>query len=380
VKKIKFILNGTEITTHYPERVHGLDLLKNCGDRNAIAAPCSPLGTCGNCAILVNGHPTLACLTRPEDLARKDIETLGSAADACLIRYNGQHLGRRETVLRASMVIGRGESCELQLSSTAVSREHAKITKDLNGNFFLSDLGSTNGTFKNFKRISAPSPLHNGDMIRIGSILLKFYRNNNIESAIHDRMYRLAAFDELTRIYNRKFLLESLEIEISQAIKSAGKVSIVFIDLDYFKSVNDTFGHQAGDYVLREAAKVLKDKIRDFDILGRYGGEEFLVILPGADEENAIEVASRMRVAIETHPFLIDPQKSLEAATTTPVLIEHRQTISLGVAWLREGSATPDSILADADRSLYASKAAGRNTVVGIDEILSQKLRVLSNA
>jgi hypothetical protein len=154
MKKITFNLNGSDMTTHYSEQIHGLDLLKNCGDRNAITSPCSPLGKCGNCAILVNGHPTLACLTRPADLDKKEIETLGSNSVACLIRYNGQHLGRREIVQKTKMIIGRGERCELQLTSSSVSREHAKITKDLDGNFFLTDLGSTNGTFLNYKAIT----------------------------------------------------------------------------------------------------------------------------------------------------------------------------------------------------------------------------------
>ncbi|MEZ4744262.1 MAG: diguanylate cyclase [Bdellovibrionota bacterium] len=362
--KIKFNLNGKAVVTEFENGTHALDLLKNCGDRNAIKSPCSPLGSCGGCTILVNGHPTLACLSRPRDLLNKDIETLGDCSEACFILYNGQHLGRRFLMEKPQFTIGRQERCDLILDSACVSRRHAQILRSDSREFTIIDLGSTNGTFVNFEKIKKKRVLKNGDMIRLGTMLIKFYENNNIESAIHDRMYRLATFDELTQTYNRKFLMEKLAFEYKKASAQKSKLSIVFMDLDNFKKVNDTYGHQAGDFVLKETAQLIKSNIRDFDILGRYGGEELVLLLPGVEGKLAIAVAERIRKAVEAHQY----QLKVESLQGTIEIIEnicHRQTVSIGISSVSKTTASVKMLLDEADKRLYFSKASGRNKTTG---------------
>jgi diguanylate cyclase (GGDEF)-like protein len=124
--------------------------------------------------------------------------------------------------------------------------------------------------------------------------------------------------------------------------------------LDHFKKVNDTLGHNGGDVVLRETASICKGAIRKNDVLGRYGGEEFVIILPDTDQRTAAELAERLRIAVEGHVFKIDVDGRS---------VNHRQTMSMGVSQLTPDMQTMESFLESADRKLYQSKQTGRNKV-----------------
>lgn len=158
-----------------------------------------------------------------------------------------------------------------------------------------------------------------------------------------------ATRDGLTTLLNRNCILETLDDEIARGARAGQPVSVLMADLDRFKSVNDTLGHLAGDAVLREAARRLKSAARRYDSVGRYGGEEFLVVLPGCNAADAAIQAERMRAAICAAPF---------ATPTCPVMV----TASLGVAC--SSDCLPDTLVREADSALYEAKAAGRNQVV----------------
>ena len=158
-----------------------------------------------------------------------------------------------------------------------------------------------------------------------------------------------ATHDGLTGLLNRNSILETLNDEISRAARANQPVSVLMVDLDRFKLVNDTHGHLAGDAVLREAARRLRSSARRYDSVGRYGGEEFLVVLPGCDASDAAAQAERMREAIAATPFITPSQ---------PLLV----TASLGVAC--SSHCPPESLVRQADDALYAAKARGRNQVV----------------
>ena len=158
-----------------------------------------------------------------------------------------------------------------------------------------------------------------------------------------------ATHDGLTGLFNRNTILEALDDEISRAARSHQPVSVIMADLDRFKLVNDTHGHLAGDAVLREAARRLKSSARRYDSVGRYGGEEFLILLPGCDAADAAAQAERMCDAIGTTPFVTPSQ---------PLLV----TASLGVAC--SSHCPPEALVHQADEALYAAKAGGRNQVV----------------
>lgn len=164
-----------------------------------------------------------------------------------------------------------------------------------------------------------------------------------------------ATKDFLTGIWNRSSILEILDRELQRSAREGSPVGVVLADLDHFKAVNDTFGHFAGDAVLREAARRMQSCCRGYDSIGRYGGEELLVILPGCQAECAEGQAERMRAVIESTPLTLgeDP---------------YQLTCSFGVTWAEPGKAQPpEALIRTADDALYRAKRAGRNRVVAIE-------------
>jgi diguanylate cyclase (GGDEF)-like protein len=168
----------------------------------------------------------------------------------------------------------------------------------------------------------------------------------------HDRLERLAAVDPLTDAYNRRFGLGRLREEYSRAVRAENPLGVLMLDLDHFKAVNDTYGHLVGDRVLRAVAGACRRVVREGDVLIRYGGEEFLVLLPGAGAGDVTEVGERIRRAV---------------AETTVEEGDQRigMTVSLGGSTYTDlATASPDELIAQADASLYQAKDAGRNRLV----------------
>jgi len=163
---------------------------------------------------------------------------------------------------------------------------------------------------------------------------------------------QMAITDELTTLYSRRYYTEAVEKEISKARRSMAPLSLIFLDLDFFKSVNDTYGHAAGDDVLREVGRLLRDNTRQGDVCARYGGEEFAVLLPGADIGEAVLSAEKLRDAVER-------KLSIGLVDGFPIKI----TMSAGVASLSEEVQTADGLMALADNRLLAAKRSGRNRV-----------------
>lgn len=166
-------------------------------------------------------------------------------------------------------------------------------------------------------------------------------------------LLRLSITDNLTKLYNRVKLDKSLQEEMNRSLRYNTNFSIILLDIDYFKKVNDNFGHQVGDEVLIESAQVLSKNIRNVDILGRWGGEEFLVICPETKIEDAIKVASHINAAIKLHKF-----------TTYPNTV----TMSLGVASFNKDIKNVDDIILNADKALYQAKEEGRDRVIAFYE------------
>ncbi|CEP68783.1 Adenylyl cyclase class-3/4/guanylyl cyclase [Moorella glycerini] len=157
------------------------------------------------------------------------------------------------------------------------------------------------------------------------------------------RLEREAETDFLTGFFNKRALRNILVTELERTIRYSIPLSVIFLDIDDFKTYNDTFGHMAGDVVLQKTAEIIKNSIRTVDIAGRYGGEEFVIILPGTKKEGAVAVAERIRKSIEIYPF------------------PHRHvTVSLGVASAKRNDSI-DSLLARADQACYQAKRQGKN-------------------
>lgn len=169
---------------------------------------------------------------------------------------------------------------------------------------------------------------------------------------IHDRLQRLAAVDPLTGIYNRRFGLARLKEEFKRSVRQTNPLGLLLFDLDHFKNINDTYGHLVGDRILIRIAKTAQSVMREGDILLRFGGEEFLAVLPGASKEDAREIGERIRRKVE-ETSLVDGDQTI------------RVTISVGVSAFPELDVEDENRLIDlADQALYAAKTSGRNRVV----------------
>ena len=275
---------------------------------------------------------------------------------ACLVQYSGSKLGKRYPLTENTSICGRSPTVQIVISEASVSRQHAQFVQ-VGDAYVVEDMGSSNGTFVNDAPTNGQMKLRDGDIVRLGTVLLKFFAQDNVDSIMHDKIYRMATIDAGTNIFNKAYLFDALESEFKYSKTYNRELSIIYYDLDHFKPVNDNYGHNAGDYILRESAALVKSIVRKDDILGRFGGEEFVIILPSTDGRTAVELAERIRKAHAEHPFMVEYEDGGEKKT-----IKHQQTISLGVTQLGP-EATPKELLETADKKLYHSKQNGRNQV-----------------
>lgn len=256
----------------------------------------------------------------------------------------------------AMTTLGRAAECTFAFDDQSLSREHAVVMRAA-GAYILKDT-STNGTFVNEQRLTTVAELRDGDRVQLGtSTFLRFAFVDDQEEAALRRVYDAAHLDGLTGVYNRKHLEERLTAELAYALRHEEPLSVIIIDVDHFKKVNDTMGHLAGDAVLKQMATLLKKMIRPEDILARYGGEEFVVIARGTDVAHALILAERLRAAVEEQVIDFDGK---------PIKI----TSSGGVASLACCPLTHRdraTLLGTADKRLYAAKQGGRNQIVGPD-------------
>jgi two-component system cell cycle response regulator len=176
-------------------------------------------------------------------------------APACVLQIYGGTLGRRYEFDGREFVVGRDTDNDICVDMTTVSRRHARLFAK-NGEAWVEDLGSTNGTLVNDEPIDGPRQLHNGDQLRFGSSILKFIAGGNVEALYHEEIYRLMITDGLTGAATQRAFLEFLDREMLRAKRHARPLSLVMLDIDRFKEVNDQHSHLAGDSVLRVRAKV----------------------------------------------------------------------------------------------------------------------------
>ena len=219
--------------------------------------------------------------------------------------------------------------------------------------YVIRDLGSTNGIYVDGQKIQQHT-LKDGDKILIGRrTVLKFILQDHMEMEFQKQMYQSSVRDPLTGAYNRKHFGERVSSEISFTRRHRIPLTLIMIDLDYFKKVNDTFGHQAGDQVLIAISSTIMDALREEDIFARYGGEEFMVLARGINEIGGMALGERLRCMIE-EIRIVTPD-----GTSIPV------TISLGIATIPGGAAASSTQLMKlADDNLYKAKKNGRNCVV----------------
>lgn len=262
---------------------------------------------------------------------------------------NGHQAGLLILLDQSVTRLGRDEQCEVVLDEIGVSRVHASLTQ-ANGEFEIQDEDSTNGTFVNDDPVSRRA-LRDGDRIDLGpSCTLKFGNQPRSEVELAQRLFEGARLDSLTRVFNRATIFERLEQEMSFSERQNLPFSLLLFDIDHFKKINDNYGHPAGDEVLRQVASRARRLLRLEDTLGRYGGEEFVILLRASELSSALRAGERLRADIANQPFALDDDQQI------PV------TLSVGVACWRAGC-SQEQLLSLADQALYQAKGAGRNQV-----------------
>ena len=268
-----------------------------------------------------------------------------------LIVLSGADVGQMHKVQNGESVMGRGSTANIRLTDEGISRRHARILVD-GKTVSIEDLGSANGMFVNGERVGT-APLKDGDQIQLGgTTILKFTYHDSLEEDFQRQMYDAALRDALTKAFNKKHFLDRLGIEVAYARRHNAPLALVMFDVDFFKKVNDTYGHLAGDYVLQHLAATTQHLLRTEDMFARYGGEEFAVLCRGTNLEDAATIAERLRAQVENTPFVFEN-------TRIPV------TISAGVAAFPNVSVqAPVDLVAAADEALYEAKRGGRNRVV----------------
>jgi two-component system cell cycle response regulator len=274
----------------------------------------------------------------------------GSGNDCVVVIYAAEQglLGKRYVLDKSPIRIGRGADNQIVLEGDSVSRRHCHF--DLrHGQWCIVDDGSTNGTFLNEEQVKGSGVLNNGDRVKVGPTILKYLSGLDAEAKYHEEIYRMTIVDGLTQIHNKRYLFEALEKELIRARRYDRQLSLLIFDIDYFKNINDQYGHLAGDHVLRELARIVQERIRRDEVFARYGGEEFVIVLPETPLAGGVALAENLRGRVETHPFAFQGER-------IPV------TISVGCAMLGEEKAGAD-LIQRADDKLYEAKRGGRNRV-----------------
>ena len=281
--------------------------------------------------------------------------TVGRPDRGVLIEMSGAMAGRVHCLRSEEVSIGRGPECTLFFDDKTLSRKHATI-RHTRGRHVLDDAGSLNGCFVNRERI-VRRVLDHGDRLRFASgVRLQFQVVTENEEKVMVQLYEASVKDGLTGLYNRRCLDERLQAEVAHARRQDSPLFTLIVDIDHFKRVNDTFGHLAGDEVIRSIADLVKGQVRCEDLVARYGGEEFVLVVRNPTRESAGLLAERLRKAVEAMEVLFDDQ-SLKV------------TVSIGVSGLctQDVGFSAVGLLADADQALYQAKDGGRNRVVCSD-------------
>lgn len=266
----------------------------------------------------------------------------------------GQEIGRDYRLRNPEYVIGRDNDCDIIIPDGAVSRKHIKIElsqakKGINDKCRLIDLGSTNKTYVNNIEVQ-DVVLKTGDKIQVGNTILKFELFDEVDIKYHREIQRKIKYDELTQLLTKDSLYLALHHELCRCQQYRLPLSVLIMDLDHMRKINDSFGYEAGNTIIREVGFLIKKNFRKTDVSARYGGEEFLAYLSEQPKEKAHIAADYMRMVIENAPIAA-------GIATIPV------TISIGIAQFPMDGNTIDELVAKADAALYKAKRRGRNLV-----------------
>jgi diguanylate cyclase (GGDEF)-like protein len=255
------------------------------------------------------------------------------------------------------LLIGRSPDAQIRIQDEGVSRRHATIVAGTGaGDARLADAGSANGTWVNGGRVHE-AVLQDGTRFQVGAhTTLKFVFSDDVEAEYQRRLAHGALHEPLTGLYNRRHFMDRLSAELAASQRHGRPLSLLLVDVDHFKRVNDAHGHLAGDEVLKSIAQILQGVVRKEDVVARFGGEEFVVLARETALTGARALGERIRRAVERSRVEWDGR---EIAATVSVGV----TVGTGLAQFEAGR-TAQQLLDAADRALYRAKQGGRNGVV----------------
>lgn len=286
-----------------------------------------------------------------------------------LVFLNGDLLAVPVPLEREKVVLGRAVAADVRLNDSKVSRRHATIqtitnTENGTSEYIITDLESRNGTLLNGEKITQET-LQNGDKINIGDYLLRFELLDDIDREYHLQIRRLLSHDDLTGLLSSRSFFSELLRETKRARQEKRIFCVLMMDVDFFKTVNDTYGHLTGSKNLEEIAFCITETLRTGDTAARFGGEEFAAFLLDAELAQGLIAADRIRAEIENYPFsIIKRGKSTET---------HHVTISIGVAVFPKDSRDPIELVEMADAALYRAKREGRNRVCAYQDLTDEE-------
>ena len=267
-----------------------------------------------------------------------------------LFVLRGTDAGLRIPLTKSQVVIGRTLGADLVFNDEQISRRHASISRDPETDSYnLIDLGSTNGTYINDNPVTKVE-LKDGHKIFLGGTILKFMLQDEVESESGELVDRLMFQDDLTGLVVKRRFYKDLELRILAASAQQGSLSVLMMDMDGLKKVNDTHGHPVGAYVISEAGKLLGEICNAQGQACRYGGDEFIAYLLNTTREQAVEIGKEICEAIREYVF-------------TKEAISVRVSISVGVATFPGDGKSLDGLVRAADEALYRAKAQGRDGV-----------------
>ncbi len=268
-----------------------------------------------------------------------------------LVIYIGNNSGCRHKLDSGFMTIGRSPQADISIEDERISRIHCVI-EWMGDTITIEDKGSTNGIYVDTRKVSRAT-LAPGVPLQLGHSIMKIEYKTEAEIRSEESLLHRASLDALTGIYNRYHFIKLAHVEMAYASKHKLPIGVVLMDIDNFKQVNDTYGHQSGDMVLAQFANTVIENKRTEDLFGRYGGDEFIILPRGEISKEGIQGhCERVRKAIENFEFCF---------AETPVKI----TISLGFHVAQAERCDTETMLNDlirkADQALYLAKENGRN-------------------
>ncbi len=260
---------------------------------------------------------------------------------------------------REAVILGRALEADVRVNDAKISRQHAVVTAVVDEEtkataYVLTDLDSRNGTYLNGERIER-EVLQNGDKIAVGEQILRFDLLDEIDREYQQQIRRLVSHDDLTGLLSSRSFFSELRRETARASADGDSFCVVMMDVDFFKKVNDTYGHLTGSKTLEEIGVCITQNLRSGDVAARFGGEEFAAFLLDAEIGQALVAAERIRSSIENQEFSI-----IRRGTPSDT---HHITISLGIARFPQDSTDPIELVEMADSALYRAKREGRNRV-----------------